>query len=163
MTHSAPSWRTADATESSSVAMTTASATFIWEILCQTRTMRGSPERRRSGLRGRRTAQSRAGITTSVPNYPAVFARHDVKVTLSNIPTGDTRSKLISRSKRERNSERKHRFAGERRAILGWIDGVVDPKQARPDANPEILDQGRKTSHSGAARGIPESDKWGSH
>ena len=87
MTHSAPTDRTADATDSSSVATTTASATFIWEILCQTRTMRGSPERRRRGFRGRRMAPRRAGMTTSVPIYPPVFARCDAKVTLSNIPT----------------------------------------------------------------------------
>jgi hypothetical protein len=66
MTQSAPAWRTVDATESSSVATTTPSATFICEILCQTRTMRGSPERRRNGLRGRRMAPRRAGMTTRV-------------------------------------------------------------------------------------------------
>jgi len=88
-THSAPACLAADATDSSSVATTTASAMFIWEILCQTRTIRGSPERRRRGLRGRRRAPRRAGMTTSVPIYPPVFARHDAKVTLSNIPTVD--------------------------------------------------------------------------
>src|SRR5437016_3876360 len=58
--------------------------------------MRGSPERRRRGLRERRKAPRRAGMTTSVPIYPPVFARHDAKVTLRNIPTGYSPGKPTS-------------------------------------------------------------------
>src|SRR5688572_1600929 len=64
--HSAPASRAARATSSLSVAITTRSASARPVRRSQTRTTRGTPPRRRSGLRGSRVAPRRAGITARV-------------------------------------------------------------------------------------------------
>ena len=98
-------------------------------------------------------------MTTSVPIYPPVFARHDAKVTLGNIPTGQRWSKLISRSGRERNSESDRRFSREWRAITRGIDAVIDAEEAGTGADAEILDECGHSVESRVASGITERDK----
>src|SRR3954468_24878208 len=88
------------------------------------------------------------------PHYPPFLARHDAKVTLSNIPTGDTPGKRPFCSECQVDPEGNRRFAGEWRAVLGWIDHVIDAQHAYAGANADVLDEGWELVDSGTARRV---------
>src|SRR3981081_4553661 len=110
--------------------------------------MRGSPERRRSGLRGRRIAPRRAGMTTSVP-ITRPFLRDTRQKSRSVIyPPGGTRANFFSLH-REGKSERNGRLTRERRAIARRIDAIIDAEEAHTGADAQILDEGWQSAHAG--------------
>src|SRR3954468_6066009 len=94
------------------------------------------------------------------PHYPPFLARHDAKVTLSNIRTGDTPGKRPFCSECQVDAEGNRRFTGEWRAVLGGIDHVINPQHAYARADANVLDKWRQSVDSRVPGGVVQGDEW---
>src|SRR6185312_396466 len=121
--------------------------------------MRGSPERRRRGLRGRRMAPRRAGMTTSVP-ITHLFWRDTMQKSRSVIYHRGWSQPTDFASGSERNSEGPRGPPRKHRSSARGIDVIVDPEQTDPGANSEVLDQCRNVAHAGVPGRVSERKKW---
>ena len=155
MTQSAPASRTMFATNSSSVATTQASPTFISATRCQTRTIRGTPaEAKRFSVESNRCEARRNHHERPHPS-PGI-ARLDAKVTPVNIDVWRRKNKDRAASRacsaapsfmdlqRQRESNREGVLSRERSFFVVGVYVVLGLEEPNAQTDADVLDQIRE-------------------